>query len=86
MDIFLPGETIPEDVNFAPQSSTMFKFLLILLIIGYVLFKIGSFFYRAGVMTQRMKEEQNRFRSGKSAPKKGGKIRDGEYVDYEDVK
>ncbi|MFZ9981005.1 MAG: hypothetical protein ACO3FI_03135 [Cyclobacteriaceae bacterium] len=64
----------------------MFKFLLILLIVGYVLFKIGSFFYRAGVMTQRMREEQNRFQSRKSAPKKGGKIKDGDYVDYEDVK
>lgn len=64
----------------------MLKFLLILFIVGYVLFKIGSFFFRAGAITQRMKQEQDQSRSRKSATRKGGKIKDGEYVDYEDVK
>lgn len=63
----------------------MLKFLLILFIAGYVLYKIGSFFYRAGVITQKMREEQGQNRTKKSASKKSGKIKDGEYVDYEDV-
>lgn len=64
----------------------MLKLLLIFFVVGYILYKIGSFFFRAGVMTQRMKQEQNQFRAKKSAPRKNGKIQDGEYVDYEEVK
>ncbi|MFZ9503278.1 MAG: hypothetical protein ACO263_01795 [Cyclobacteriaceae bacterium] len=64
----------------------MLKFLLVLVIIGYILYKIGSVFFRAGVMTQRMREEQNQFRAKKPSPGKNGKIKDGEYVDYEEVK
>ena len=64
----------------------MLKFLLVLVIVGYILYKIGSVFFRAGVMTQRMRDEKNQFRAKKAPSGKSGKIKDGDYVDYEEVK
>ncbi|MFM7327169.1 MAG: hypothetical protein ACKO3B_00405 [Bacteroidota bacterium] len=36
----------------------MLKFLLILGIVAYILYKIGTFFFRAGVATQQMRDQE----------------------------
>jgi hypothetical protein len=67
----------------------MFKFLLILGLIVYSIYKIGTMFFRAGAASQQFKNQQppKNF-NGKNpnpAPKKS-EFKGGEYIDYEDVK
>jgi hypothetical protein len=68
------------------------KFIIILIIVLYLLSKIGSIFFRAGVASQRGKNYQERRPNGSvhvdSVPKKQkrGNIKGGDYVDYEEVK
>ena len=69
----------------------LFKYLLIVSIVVYVFYKIGSFFFRAGAAAQQLRNHQNQQRreadAGKPAPKvKKGKVNGGEYIDYEEVK
>jgi hypothetical protein len=64
----------------------MFKYLLILGLIVYVIYKVGSFFFRAGAAAQELKNfKQQQPRNTNPAPKKS-KINGGEYVDYEEIK
>lgn len=63
----------------------MLKFLLILGIVAYILYKIGTFFFRAGVATQQMRDQETRHRARKKSGK-DGKIKGGDYVDYEEVR
>lgn len=69
----------------------MFKFLLIFGVVSYILYKIGSFFFRAGAAAQQLRNMQNqqqqqqRFQSEQSR-KKSRKGKSGEYVDFEEVK
>jgi hypothetical protein len=53
-------------------------------IIGYLLYKIGSFFFKIGAASQQMRQQQNRQDQTKKA--QSGKIKGGDYVDYEEVK
>lgn len=62
----------------------MLKFLLIVGIIGYLLYKIGSFFFKVGAASQHMRQQQTRQDQAKKA--QSGKIKGGDYVDYEEVK
>jgi hypothetical protein len=65
----------------------MFKFLLIIGLISYVFYKIGSFFFRAGAAAQELrnyKEQQKSSDSSKKTKKRG--VKGGEYVDYEEIK
>lgn len=70
----------------------MFKFLLILGIIVYVIYKIGSLFFRAGAASQQFRNQQRQNFDAQPRPdpraKKSGKgnIKGGDYVDYEEVK
>lgn len=69
----------------------MLKFLLIVGIIAYLLYKIGSFFYRAGAASQHFRTFQNQQRNGQNTAsdaksKKSGKVNGGEYIDYEEIK
>jgi hypothetical protein len=65
----------------------MFKFLIILTIIVYVMYKIGSFFFRAGAASQELKNfKQKQNSNGTTSKKTKGKINGGEYVDYEEIK
>ena len=69
----------------------MLRFLLILSLIVYAIYKIGSLFFRAGAASQQLRNQQQRnFDSNTtSAPRerkgKGGS-KAGEYIDYEEVK
>ena len=70
----------------------IFRFLLIIGVITYVLYKIGSFFFRAGAASQQLRhyerQQQQQAERAKQAEKskrkdlRGG----GEYIDYEEVK
>jgi hypothetical protein len=66
------------------------RFLIILSIIAYLLYKIGGFFFKAGAASQQYRQtppKQNSNVKPDSAPgKRNGSIKGGEYVDYEEVK
>jgi hypothetical protein len=65
----------------------MLRFLLIIGLISYVFYKIGSFFFRAGAAAQELrnyKDQQKNADSQKKTKKKG--VKGGEYVDYEEIK
>jgi hypothetical protein len=68
----------------------MLKFLLILGIIGYLLFKIGGFFFKAGAASQQFRQQprrpQDSVHNHPPKEKTDGHIKGGEYVDYEEVK
>lgn len=64
----------------------MLRFLLIIGLIAYAVFKIGSLFFKAGAASQRFRENQRPNVDTNGKQKKDGKIKGGEYVDYEDVK
>jgi hypothetical protein len=67
----------------------MFKLLLIIVVILYLLYKIGTFFYRAGAAAQHFRNFQQKGSNGRAdatQAKKSSKFKGGEYVDYEEVK
>jgi hypothetical protein len=69
----------------------LFKYLLIVSIVIYVFYKIGSFFFRAGAAAQQLRNHQNQQRREADAKAPGpkvnkGKVNGGDYIDYEEVK
>jgi hypothetical protein len=69
----------------------MLRLLLIISLIVYVIYKIGSLFFRAGAASQQLRNQQQRNFDNNagsdpraSKPKSGTKP--GEYIDYEEVK
>ena len=67
----------------------MFKFLLALGLVSYVLYKVGGVFFRAGAASQQYRRPQDTASNVNANPakeKKAGNIKGGEYVDYEEVK
>jgi FtsZ-interacting cell division protein ZipA len=68
----------------------MFKFLIIIGIIGYLILKIGGFFFKAGAASQQFRDQPRRSQGSvhndPTKEKKDGQIKGGEYVDYEEVK
>jgi hypothetical protein len=70
----------------------MLKFLLIFGIILYLIYKIGSLFFRAGAASQQFRNpngpidhDVNRATKNKKT-KANGKFNGGEYIDYEEIK
>jgi uncharacterized protein YpmB len=70
----------------------MFRFIVIIGIIFYAVYKIGSLFFRAGAASQQLRDQQrrdavninqNQNQKSKRGPSTNVK---GEYVDYEEVK
>jgi hypothetical protein len=59
----------------------MLKFLIIVFLVGYVLYKIFSFM---GQVTNASREDSNL--NVDKAPRKKKDYRGGEYVDYEEMK
>jgi len=76
----------------------MLRLLLILGIVTYVIYKVGSFFFRAGAASQQLRDQQRRnfeapvntpnARSGFNNPSESRtkKNKAGDYIDYEEVK
>ena len=71
----------------------MLKFLLIVGLVVYALYKFGTLFYKAGAASNHPRQQPPRRPADgnvniDSNPKnkKGGTFKGGEYVDYEEVK
>ncbi len=70
----------------------MFRLLLIVGIVVYLIYKIGSLFFRAGAASQQLRDQQRRNFDApvNNAPPKtkrsSGQNKTGEYIDYEEVK
>jgi hypothetical protein len=70
----------------------MFKFLLITAVVVYLIYKVGSFFFRVGAASQHFRQYQEQKKTGydqnKSTTAKApdSKVKGGEYIDYEEVK
>jgi hypothetical protein len=70
----------------------MLKFLLILGLAVYIVYKVGSFFFRAGAASQQFRNQHqgrssvNSNDQSQKGKKKGPTLKGGEYIDYEDVK
>jgi hypothetical protein len=64
------------------------KFLLILGIIVYLIYKIGGMFFQAGAASQQFRNQQRN--DGRpdvpKQPKKDSKLKGGDYIDYEEIK
>ena len=66
----------------------MFKFLLIIGLVLYVIYKIGTLFFRAGAASQQFRNNQQANFNTQQQPRAKQKPvnKAGEYVDYEEVK
>jgi hypothetical protein len=69
----------------------MFKFLLMVGLVAYLIYKVGSFFFRAGAASQQLRNFHEQQRkgfeaNGTASKKKPTKNDAGEYIDYEEVK
>jgi hypothetical protein len=71
----------------------VFKFLLTVFLVSYVIYKIGGLFFRAGAASQQFRNQQQQQRRHFDAnddvkkDKKGkGNTKGGEYIDYEEIK
>ena len=64
----------------------MFKFLLVLGLVLYVIYKIGTLFFRAGAASQQFRNQQQQQRNTPPKNQKNGKVKGGEYIDYEEIK
>lgn len=66
----------------------MLKFLLIIALVLYVIYKVGSFFFKAGAASQHIRDQQRRNYNATNPGKEKRKstFKGGEYIDYEEVK
>jgi len=69
----------------------VFKFLLTVCLVSYVIYKIGGMFFRAGAASQQFRNQQQRRNFGanedvKKDKKTKGNNKAGEYIDYEEIK
>lgn len=71
----------------------VFKFLLTVFLVSYVIYKIGGLFFRAGAASQQFRNQQQQQRRNfeandgvKKDKKTKGNNNAGEYIDYEEVK
>jgi hypothetical protein len=67
----------------------MLKFLIITSLILYLIYKVGSLFFKAGAASQQLRNQQQRkaFEGDTHHSKnKKGDSKPGEYIDYEEVK
>jgi hypothetical protein len=67
----------------------MYKFLLILGLVVYVIYKVGSFFFKAGAASQQLRDQQRKNynpNTPNGKDKRKTTFKGGEYVDYEELK
>jgi hypothetical protein len=71
----------------------MFKFLITIALVVYVIYKIGGLFFRAGAASQQFRNQQQQQRRNfeangdvKKDQKTKGSNKAGEYIDYEEIK
>ncbi len=66
----------------------MLKLLIIFALVAYILSKVGGFFFRVGAASQNRNYQQRKpsETGNDSKNERRGKIKGGDYVDYEEVK
>jgi hypothetical protein len=71
----------------------MLRILIIFGLIAYVVYKVGSFFFRAGAASQQLRDQQRRnfdnnqvHADAEKKKRAKGNGKAGEYIDYEEVK
>lgn len=64
----------------------MLKFFLIVGLVLYCIYKIGTLFFKAGAASQYFRGHQKTNFDPPPKEKKTSKFKGGEYVDYEEVK
>jgi hypothetical protein len=71
----------------------MLRILVIISLVVYVIYKVGSLFFRAGAASQQIRDQQRRAFDANNANANGpakkndkGNSKTGEYIDYEEVK
>lgn len=66
----------------------MIKFLIITTLILYLIYKVGSLFFKAGAASQQLRNQQKRSFEGDDRNQKSRKSdsKPGEYIDYEEIK
>jgi hypothetical protein len=65
----------------------MLKFLIITSLALYLVYKLGSLFFRAGAASEQLRNQHQKksFEGDQNQKRKGGS-KPGEYIDYEEVK
>jgi hypothetical protein len=66
----------------------MLKFLIIASLVLYLVYKVGSLFFKAGAASQQLRNQQKKAfdSANNNNPKPKSNSKPGEYVDYEEVK
>lgn len=65
----------------------MLKFLIITSLVLYLVYKLGSLFFKAGAASQQLRNQHHRKEfEGDQNRKRKGDSKPGEYIDYEEVK
>lgn len=64
----------------------MLKFLIITTLVLYLIYKVGSLFFKAGAASQQLRDQQKKAFEGNDKKNRNGGSKPGEYVDYEEVK
>ncbi len=63
------------------------RFIIIVAIIAYVLYKVGSFLFKIGAASQQLRNNPPQGNVNNTGPKEKKKPNTaGEYIDYEEVK
>ena len=64
----------------------MLKFLIITSLVLYLIYKVGSLFFKAGAASQQLRNQQRRTFEGDDKKNRKGNSKPGDYIDYEEVK
>jgi len=72
----------------------MLRILVIVSLVVYVIYKVGSLFFRAGAASQALRDQQrrafdannNNTTNGPQKKSNKGDSKSGEYIDYEEIK
>ncbi|HET9054135.1 MAG TPA: hypothetical protein VFM90_08185 [Cyclobacteriaceae bacterium] len=63
------------------------RFIIIVAIIAYILYKVGSFLFKIGAASQQLRNNQSQSNVNGNGQKEKKKTNiSGEYIDYEEVK
>jgi hypothetical protein len=65
----------------------MLKFLIITSLVLYLVYKLGSLFFKAGAASQQLRNQhQKKTFDGNQDQKRKSDSKPGDYIDYEEVK
>jgi len=64
----------------------MLKFLVIASVVLYLVYKLGSLFFKAGAASQQLRNQQRQSFDANTKQKRKDDSKPGEYIDYEEVK